>query len=81
MIREQTREYSQDALEDIFLYLESIETKYRMAESGRDGSDRTALGIGKQSRSRSQMGQSDQSPEGAGRQPRKLTSVVGGSGQ
>jgi hypothetical protein len=37
MIREQTREYPPEALEDIFLYLESIETKYRMAESGRDG--------------------------------------------
>jgi len=36
-IREQTRNYPQGALKDIFLYLESIETKYGIGDSARDG--------------------------------------------
>ena len=37
-IREQTRAYPQAALEDIFLYLESIEKKYGV-ENGADGGE------------------------------------------
>jgi len=37
MIREQTREYPQEALEDIFLYLDSIEKRYGVGDSALDG--------------------------------------------
>jgi hypothetical protein len=37
MIREQTRPYPQEALEDIFQYLEWIENKYGIQDAVRQG--------------------------------------------